>query len=144
MMELIFLSLLLSTLLIFIFYIVGVGKKKRKTTFQSANFSSLSCESNGIIPSPTDKLLESWKCPDISYFFAGNKETLFQLTLKKKNGGCFFVVKFSHGNYKYENCGFLEEEIDGFRYLNWLKWTTLDYWFSCQRKISSSLQVRRL
>lgn len=119
-MELILLSLiLLSTLLIF--YFVGAGKKKRKTIFESANFTSLSCESNGIVPSPTDKLLESWKCPDILYFFAGSEQTLFQLTLKKKNRGCFFVVKFSHENYKYENCGFLEEEIDGFRYLNCLK-----------------------
>ena len=114
-MELIFLSLILVLSTLLIFYIAGVGKKKRKTTFRSADFSSLSSESNGIISSPTDKLLESWKCQDISYFFAGNKETLFQLTLKKKNRGCFFVVKFSHENYKYENCGFLEEEIDGFR-----------------------------
>ena len=119
-MELILLSLiLLSTLLIF--YFVGAGKKKRKTIFESANFTSLSCESNGIVPSPTDKLLESWKCPDILYFFAGSEQTLFQLTLKKKNRGCFFVVKFSHENHNYENCGFLEEEIDGFRYSNCLK-----------------------
>ena len=91
------------------------GKKRRKTNFQTAKFHSLSCKSNGIVPSSTDELLESWKCPQTSYFFASDKETLFQLTLKKKSRGCFFVVRFAVGNYKYENCGFLEDETDGFR-----------------------------
>merc|ERR1712016_498440 len=106
------LSLAVIVISTLIFYML---KKKRKTTFQSAKFSSLSCKSNGIIPSSTDELLDSWKSagPHISYFFASNKDTLFQLTLKKKSRGCFFLVTFAHGDYKYENCGFLEEETDG-------------------------------
>ena len=122
-MGIIFISLVVILVSTLLFYIFLFAKKKRKTTFESAEFGSFSCKSNGIVPSTTDEQLESWKCPDVSYFFACNRESRFQLTLKKKSRGCFFVLKFEHNDLEYENCGFLEEETDGFRFDKWHKLT---------------------
>ena len=70
---------------------------------------------NGVLPSKADKVLDSWNPGNVFYFFGFDGEDLFQLTLKIRRTGGFFILKIKHKNFSFENCGQVEREYDGFR-----------------------------
>jgi len=66
-----------------------------------------------VLPSNLDIQYETFKPGDALYFFAFDKKNSFQLTLKEKTNGCFFVIKIKIQEEIFENCGFLDKELDG-------------------------------
>ena len=80
-----------------------------------ADFYATSAEENGVLPSKVDKALDSWNNGDTFYFFGFEGEDLFQLTLKIRKTGGFFILKIKLKDFAFENCGHVEKEYDGFR-----------------------------
>ena len=87
-------------------------KQKRK---QFADFYALNASENGVLPSKADKVLDSWNPGNVFYFFGFDGEDQFQLTLKIRRTGGFFILKIKHKNFSFENCGEVEQDYDGFR-----------------------------
>jgi len=104
------------------FWIVKKVKKKVYSAIppKQSSFHKLSPTENGILPSCLDALYETIKPRDIMYFFGFDKGNSFQLTLKAKSEGCFFVASVKIDGFVFENCGYLENDEDGFRgrYIN--------------------------
>ena len=49
------------------------------------------------------------------YFFGFDDEDQFKLTLKIRRTGGYFILNINHKNLSFENCGYVEQEYDGFR-----------------------------
>ena len=112
-MSFVIISLVVIIPLLILFW----KRKENKPKYNQPSFYGLSCTENGILPSYIDQVFEGIKPRDILYFFGFDKKNSFQLTLKAKSDGCFFVVKIKIEDCVFENCGFLEKEEDGsFRY----------------------------
>ena len=93
--------------------IFKLSSKERRIPLVFSNFTELSPQDNGVLPSKLDIQYECFKPGDVLYFFAFDKKNSFQLTLKEKSNGCFFVIKIRIKEEIFENCGFLDREPDG-------------------------------
>ena len=78
-----------------------------------ATFTAVTPRHSGLLPSRLDTELERCRPGDTTYFFTFDRDNCFQLTLKMKSRGCFFLVKIKVGSFIFENCGYLEREPDG-------------------------------
>lgn len=93
--------------------IFKLSSKEKRIPLVFSNFRELSPQDNGVLPSNLDIQYETFKPGDALYFFAFDKKNSFQLTLKEKTNGCFFVIKIKIQEEIFENCGFLDKELDG-------------------------------
>ena len=87
--------------------------KKKSPSQHRATFEGISPDEFGLVPSQTDKLYESFSPGDTWFFFGFDQENFFQLTLKTKSKGCFFILKLRLFGKSFENCGFLQRDLDG-------------------------------
>ena len=78
-----------------------------------ASFTAVTPRHSGLLPSRLDTELERCRPGDTTYFFTFDRDNCFQLTMKMKSRGCFFLVKIKVGSFIFENCGYLEREPDG-------------------------------
>ena len=78
-----------------------------------ATFAAVRPRHSGLLPSPLDTELERCRPGDTTYFFTFDRDNCFQLTMKMKSRGCFFLVKIKVDSFIFENCGYLEKEPDG-------------------------------
>ena len=78
-----------------------------------ATFTAVTPRHSGLLPSRLDTELERCRPGDTTYFFTFDRDNCFQLTMKMKSRGCFFLVKIKVGSFIFENCGYLEREPDG-------------------------------
>ena len=78
-----------------------------------ATFTAVTPRHSGLLPSRLDTELERCRPGDTTYFFTFDRNNCFQLTMKMKSRGCFFLVKIKVGSFIFENCGYLEREPDG-------------------------------
>ena len=78
-----------------------------------ATFTAVRPRHSGLLPSRLDTELERCRPGDTTYFFTFDRDNCFQLTMKMKSRGCFFLVKIKVGSFIFENCGYLEREPDG-------------------------------
>ena len=78
-----------------------------------ATFAAVTPRHSGLLPSPLDTELERCRPGDTTYFFTFDRDNCFQLTMKMKSRGCFFLVKIKVDSFIFENCGYLEREPDG-------------------------------
>ena len=78
-----------------------------------ATFTAVTPRQSGLLPSRLDTELERCRPGDTTYFFTFDRDNCFQLTMKMKSRGCFFLVKIKVGSFIFENCGYLEREPDG-------------------------------
>ena len=78
-----------------------------------ATFTAVTPRHSGLLPSRLDTELERCRPGDTTYFFTFDRDNCFQLTMKMKSRGCFFLVKIKVGSFIFENCGYLERELDG-------------------------------
>ena len=88
------------------------SKKRSQSRHNNASFEGLSPVEFGLLPSETDKLYESFSPGDTWFFFGFDQTNFFQLTLKTKSKGCFFILKLRLFGKSLENCGFLQRELD--------------------------------
>ena len=103
----------ISVILVTIIVSKFLKSKKKRQLQKNARFEGLSPAEFGLVPSQTDKLYESFSPGDTWFFFGFDQENFFQLTLKTKSKGCFFIVKLKVFGKTFENCGFLQRELDG-------------------------------
>ena len=78
-----------------------------------ATFTAVTPRHSGLLPSRLDTELERCRPGVTTYFFTFDRDNCFQLTMKMKSRGCFFLVKIKVGSFIFENCGYLEREPDG-------------------------------
>ena len=63
---------------------------------QFADFYALNASENGVLPSRADKVMDSWNPGNVFYFFGFDGEDQFQMTLKIRRTGGFFILKIKH------------------------------------------------